>query len=48
LLADNPHIAAFRIIVVRPDDNTIDIYERQRITATRSADLVALIRRGRD
>jgi hypothetical protein len=48
LLANVPTLAALRVIVVRPDDNTIDIYERQRIIATRSADLLALIRLGRE
>ena len=47
LLADNPMLATLQVIVVRPDDNTIDVYERQRVTARRVADLVHLIRRER-
>ncbi len=45
LLKDHPGLASLRVIVVRPDDNTIEEYERRSLTATRSADLVAVIRR---
>ena len=46
LLKNLPGLATLRIIVVRPDDNTIDLYERQRVEAIQSNDLLALIRRG--
>ena len=33
-----------QVIVIRPDSNTIDIYEKREITAYEGADLLALIR----
>jgi DNA-binding NarL/FixJ family response regulator len=45
LLANIPTLASLRVIVVRPDDNMIDVYERQRVTAHQGADLLALVRR---
>jgi hypothetical protein len=44
LLKDLPTLATLRVICVRPNDNTIDVYERRQITAV--DDLFTLIRRG--
>jgi len=33
-----------QVIVIRPDSNTIDIYEKREITAYEGCDLLALIR----
>ena len=46
LLRDLPGLASLRVIIVRPDDNAIDLYERKQVIATQSDDLLALIRRG--
>lgn len=48
LLEANPTLTTLKVIMVRPDDNVIDVYERQQVTARRSADLIALIRRDSD
>ena len=46
LLKDLPALATLRVIIIRPDDNTIDVYEKRRIIVARSGDLLALIRSG--
>ena len=46
LLQNLPTLAALRVIIVRPDDNRIDVYEKKQVLATHSDDLIALIRRG--
>jgi len=43
LLANVPDLATLRVIVVRPDGNTIDLYEKRSIVATQSSDLLSLI-----
>jgi DNA-binding NarL/FixJ family response regulator len=47
MLASLPALAALRVIVVRPDDNNIEVFERRRVLARRSADLINTIRRVR-
>jgi chemotaxis response regulator CheB len=37
---------ALRVLVLRADDNTIDMYERKQTKATATNDLLALIRNG--
>jgi DNA-binding NarL/FixJ family response regulator len=44
LLKNLPTLAALRVITVRPQDNTIDLYERQRVVVTEVDDLLSLIR----
>ena len=44
LLKNLPTIATLRVIIVRPDDNAIDVYDRQRVIATQSRDLIGLVR----
>jgi DNA-binding NarL/FixJ family response regulator len=41
-----PALARLRVIVVHPDDNVIEVYERQRILASQTNDLIAIIKRG--
>ena len=46
-LADaRPALARLRVIVIHPDDNVIEVYERQRIVASQTNDLIAIIKRG--
>ena len=45
LLNDCPTLETVRVVIVRLDDNTIDVFERQRVIATQVGDLVRLIRR---
>ena len=44
LLKDLLPRATLRVILLRPRDNTIDVYEKRRVIATRRADLLALVR----
>ena len=48
LLKGLPTLATLRVIVVRSDDNMIDVYERRRVATTQSADLIATVRRGKE
>jgi hypothetical protein len=48
LLKDLPSLASLRVIVVRPEDNLIDMVEMKRVVATQSDDLLGLIRRDED
>jgi DNA-binding NarL/FixJ family response regulator len=41
-----PALAGWQAIIVRLDDNAIDIYERRRIMATQGDDLLTLVRGG--
>ena len=41
-----PTLTSLRVIVVHPDDNVIEVYERQRIIASQADDLIAIIKRG--
>ena len=43
LLKGLPGLASVRVIVVRTDGNTIDLYEKRSIVATQSSDLLSLI-----
>ena len=47
LLNSLPGLASLRLIIVRPDDNTIDMYEKKQVVATHSDDLLHLIRGNR-
>lgn len=44
LLSGLPSLASLRLIVVRPDDNQIDMYEKKRVIAASRDDLLNLIR----
>lgn len=48
LLKNIPTLASLRVVKVRTEDNTIDLYERRRVVATHSNDLLDLIRSGDD
>lgn len=48
LLKNIPTLASLRVVTVRTEDNTIDLYERRRVVATHSNDLLDLIRSGDD
>jgi DNA-binding NarL/FixJ family response regulator len=48
LLENIPTLASLRVVTVRRDDNTIDMYERKRVVATHSSDFFDLIRSGND
>ena len=47
LLNGLPGLASLRLIIVRPDDNTIDMYEKKQVVATHIDDLLHLIRGNR-
>ena len=40
-----PQLMNLRVIVIHPDDNAIDVYEKQHVTATQISDLIAIIKR---
>jgi chemotaxis response regulator CheB len=44
LLKSLPKLASLRVIMVRADDSTIDVFEHQRVDATEVDDLLNLIR----
>ena len=44
LLRAIPTLATLQVIVARPDDNTIDVYEKRSLVLTQRDDLLALIR----
>jgi len=44
LLNAIPTATHLRLVIVRPDDNVIDVYERRRVVAAQSSDLLAIIR----
>lgn len=44
LLNTLPAEASLRLVIVRPDDNVIDVYEKRRVVAARSGDLLTIIK----
>lgn len=48
LLSGLPSLVSLRLIVVRPDDNQIDVYEKKRVIVASRDDLLNLIRQDED
>lgn len=47
LIKEIPHLVAMRVITILSDSSTIEMYEKQQISASRSDTLLALIRHSR-
>jgi hypothetical protein len=46
LLPEIPVQGAIRVIIVRPDDNQVDVYEKRCVVTTQRRDLITLVGRG--